>query len=97
MRKLKLLMSKSVLLMILVSCNASIPPAPDGDLCGAIDTGNLDTDYAYCRGRVDRDRKYRIPAREVFKRRMIMITPQYYGELKIWEKEVKKAVDRHCN
>lgn len=96
MRQLKLLLSKSVLLMTLASCNATVPVAPDGDLCGAIDTGNLNTDYAYCRGRIDRDRKYRMSSREVFKKRMIMITPEYYGRLKIWEKEVKKAVERHC-
>lgn len=82
--------------MTLVSCNATLPPVPDIDLCSAIDTGSIATDYVYCRGYVNRDRKYRFSAREAFQKKMIMISPQHYGELKIYIDEVKKAAQENC-
>ncbi len=82
--------------MILVSCNGSLPAVPDIDLCGAIDTGNIATDYVYCRGYVNRNRKYRFSAREAFQKRMIMISPQHYGDLNIYINEMKRAAQQHC-
>ena len=82
-------------LAVALSACGTIKPPPDVDLCTGV--YNAGKPYAYCLSyHASSNREYKLTEEQVFKDKMIMISPDHYGEALKYIEYLHSEAKRRC-